>query len=252
MPRPRISLIMAVRNEKGGIEAVFKELDRLKDYPLELIFVEGGSTDGTYEELKRLAQRPWRHHVLVLQQDGTGKKDAVVKGLKHAKGAMAFVYDADGEIATMELPLFFETLSQNQRLFLVSTRFKLPMEKKMAWLNRIGNKVFVMLMSVMTGAWITDPLCGLKGTWTENYRRMIDRGVFDNDLDKFAEFDQLFGAQRLGLIIKELPVVYRDRRYGETKVRRLKVGWGLLRRIFLELQDRFFSLLHRETKRSQK
>lgn len=230
-----ISLIMAVRNEKGGLMALMKEFNEMSDYPLELIFVEGGSTDGTYEELERLARLPSKHRVLILKQDGIGKKDAVVKGLRAMTGDYAFVYDADGEIAVEELPIFFENIKANSRLFLNSTRFKLPMQKKMHWLNIMGNKIFVILMSMMTGSRLTDPLCGLKGTRAGYYREMMRMGVFDNDIDRFAEFDQLFGAKRLGLAIKELPVVYRDRRYGASKVQRFKVGWQLLKRIGWEV-----------------
>jgi len=236
--RPPISLVMALRNERGGVEAIFRDLEVLTDDAIEMIFVEGGSTDGTYEEIERLAALPWRHQVTLLRQDGIGKKDAVVKGLKHAHGELVFVYDADGEIAGSELPAFFAALAADRNLFLNSTRFRLPMVKRMNLINRIGNIGFVALMSAMTGSWLSDPLCGLKGTWREHYLRMIESGVFDNDLDRFAEFDQLFGAKRLGLKIRELPIVYRHRRYGESKVRRLKVGWQLLRRIAAEAAQR--------------
>jgi glycosyltransferase involved in cell wall biosynthesis len=231
---PPISLVLALRNERGGVEAIFRDVEELADYPIEMIFVEGGSTDGTYEEIARLAALPWRHKAVLLKQDGIGKKDAVVKGLRHATGELVFVYDADGEIAGSELPKFFDALAGDRDLFLNSTRFRLPMVKKMNLINRVGNVGFVFLMSTMVGSWLSDPLCGLKGTWREHYLRMIEDGVFDNDLDRFAEFDQLFGARRLGLKIRELPVVYRHRRYGESKVRRLKVGWQLLRRIAAE------------------
>jgi glycosyltransferase involved in cell wall biosynthesis len=231
---PAISLVLALRNERGGVEAIFRDVEALADYRIEMIFVEGGSDDGTYEEIERLAALPWRHRAVLLKQDGTGKKDAVVKGLRHATGDLVFVYDADGEIAGDELPRFFAALAADRNLFLNSTRFRLPMVKKMNLINRVGNVGFVFLMSAMVGSWLSDPLCGLKGTWREHYLRMLESGVFDNGLDRFAEFDQLFGARRLGLKIRELPVVYRYRRYGESKVRRLKVGWQLLRRIAAE------------------
>lgn len=234
-----ISLIMAVRNERGGLEMAIQELEDIIDYRLELIFIEGGSNDGTFEELTRLAAVPRRHMMTVLKQDGVGKKDAVVKGLRNARGDLSFVFDNDGEIGASELPAFINVLRSDQKVFVNGNRFRLPMVKYMHLLNRIGVKTFAVLMSVATGTRLSDPLCGIKGAWTEKYHAMIENGVFNNQLDKFAEFDQLFGASRLGLHITELPVVYRNRRYGETKVRRFAVGWQLLKRIGYEFLYRF-------------
>ena len=234
-----VSLVMAVRNERGGLEKAVKDLDQITTYRFELIFVEGGSTDGTYEELVRLAALPHRHPIQVLRQDGVGKKDAVVKGLALAKGSLTFVFDNDGEISSAELPRFIELLRSDKNLFVNGNRFALPMEKRMRFVSRLGNKVFSILMSVATGNRLGDPLCGIKGAWTENYRKMIATGTFDNDIDRFAELDQLFGSRRLGLTVKELSVVYRNRRYGQSKVHHFWVGWQFLKRICLEYLYRF-------------
>lgn len=133
---PGVSLVMALRNERGGLGAAFRELEELDAGRLELVCVEGGSTDGTFEELQRLAALPWRHGVLVLRQDGSGKKDAVVKGLRHATGELAFVYDADGEISGRELPAFIDALRGSDSLFVVATRLRSPRRRPPACATR--------------------------------------------------------------------------------------------------------------------
>jgi len=243
--QPSISLIMAMRNERDNVEPVVRELNNL-DECLELIFVEGHSVDGTFKELQRVSRLPWRHEIQVLKQDGIGKKDAVVKGLKAAKGDIVFVYDADGEISTAELPLFFQKIKENKNLCVACNRFVYPMEKKMAFINRMGNYVFSFLASAIIGKYLKDPLCGLKGCWRGKYIEMMKVGAFDNDFDRFAEFDQVFGAARVGLRIEEIPVRYKPRRYGDTKVKRFETGMQLLKRSLLEIKT--IALQGRSTK----
>jgi hypothetical protein len=83
-PLPSISCIIPARNERGNIENI---LDRFPDFgvPTELIFVEGHSHDGTWEEIQRLAQTyKGKFSLKTIQQRGQGKGDAVRLGFSQA------------------------------------------------------------------------------------------------------------------------------------------------------------------------
>ena len=95
--------------------------------------------------------------------------------------------------------------------------------------NLAGNKLFGMIFSWILGERVTDTLCGTKVLWARDYRRIAaDRKAF-GDLDPFGDFDLLFGAAKLGLKIREVPVRYRERTYGSTNIDRWRHGLLLAR-----------------------
>ncbi len=76
---------------------------------------------------------------------------------------------------------------------------------------------------------IKDTLCGTKVMFRDDYRRLRDNRAFFGDFDPFGDFDLLFGAYKLNLKIRDLPIRYRDRTYGSTNISRFRHGWLLLR-----------------------
>ena len=77
-----VSVIIPVRNEAGNIEAAFKRIPKMGPSD-ELIFVEGNSTDNTWEEVQRCSNKYAQiesRNIKITQQEGKGKKDAVYKG----------------------------------------------------------------------------------------------------------------------------------------------------------------------------
>ena len=76
---------------------------------------------------------------------------------------------------------------------------------------------------------IKDSLCGTKVLYREAYERIASHRSFFGDFDPFGDFDLLFGAARLNMRIVDLPVRYRARTYGETKISRFSHGWLLFK-----------------------
>ena len=74
-------------------------------------------------------------------------------------------------------------------------------------------------------------LCGTKVLWRSHYRKIAVNRSYFGDFDPFGDFDLLFGADRLGLQIKDVPVRYRDRTYGSTNIQRWRHDWLLLRMV---------------------
>jgi len=99
-------------------------------------------------------------------------------------------------------------------------------------LNQLGNKFFAMCFSWLLGQRLKDTLCGTKVLFRTDYQAIARNRSYFGDFDPFGDFDLLFGASKLNLKIIEVPVRYRNRSYGETKIHRFRHGLILLRMVF--------------------
>ena len=99
----------------------------------------------------------------------------------------------------------------------------------MQFLNLIGNRLFGVVFSFLIGQSVRDTLCGTKALWAKDYARIADQRKYFGDIDPFGDFDLLFGASRLGLKIRDVPVHYKERVYGSTNISRFRHGFLLIR-----------------------
>ena len=229
---PKVSVIVPARNEAGNIARILASVPEMGG-GTELVFVEGHSTDDTYETIeKAISANPHRSSQL-LRQSGKGKGDAVRLGFKHAKGDILMILDADLTVPPEDLPRFYEVLVSGKAEFVNGVRLVYPMEKEaMRFFNILGNKFFSLAFSWLLGQPIKDTLCGTKVLWKTDYERIAESRSYFGDFDPFGDFDLLFGAAKLNLKIVEVPIRYRERTYGTTNIQRWKHGWLLLRMVF--------------------
>jgi glycosyltransferase involved in cell wall biosynthesis len=230
-PLPKVSVVCPCRNEKGNIrEAVART--PVMGAGTELIFVDGNSNDGTVEEIEAV-MREYKGPLelkLVHQGDGKGKGDAVRKGYAAASYPVLMILDSDLTVPPEDLPKFYRALVAGKGEFINGVRLVYPMEgEAMRFLNLLGNKFFSLALSWLLEQPIKDSLCGTKVLYREAYDRIADNRSFFGDFDPFGDFDLLFGAARLNLKIVDLPVRYRARTYGDTKISRFSHGWLLLK-----------------------
>lgn len=228
---PTVSVIVAARNESGHIEELMARIPEMGG-GTEIIFVEGNSTDDTYEAIERsIATHPDRNCRL-LKQPGKGKGDAVRTGFDVAKGDILMILDADITVPPEDLPRFYELMANGSAEFVNGVRLVYPMQDDaMRFANLVGNKFFSLAFSWLLGQPIRDTLCGTKVLWRSDYQRISDNRSYFGDFDPFGDFDLLFGAARLNLKIMEVPIRYRARRYGETNISRWQHGWLLLKMV---------------------
>ena len=219
-----VTIVIPLRNEEGNVDAIFDRTPEI-GAGTELIFVEGGSTDGTYEALQRaIAAHPDRKAALY-RQSGSGKGDAVRLGFDKASGDVLMILDADLTVAPEDLPKFYDALVQGRGGLINGVRMAHPMEKgAMQRLNYIGNRFFAWALSRIIGQRVQDTLCGTKVIRKADYERLKAARPYAEDFDMFGDFDLLFGAARLGLKIADLPIHYRRRTYGKTNIRRWSVA----------------------------
>jgi glycosyl transferase family 2 len=227
---PSVSVVVPARNEAGNIEAAILRTPAMGPDD-ELIFIEGNSTDSTWEticELKRKYQGT--HNIQIDRQEGKGKGDAVRKGFSLAKKEILMILDADLTVPPEELPRFYEALVTQKGEFINGSRLVYPMEKQaMRFLNLLGNKFFAVMFSFVLGQRFKDTLCGTKVLTRENYLKLAAHRKYFGEFDPFGDFDLIFGATRMALRIVEVPIHYRERTYGATNIERWKHGFILLR-----------------------
>jgi SAM-dependent methyltransferase len=228
--RASVSVIVPTRNEAGNVQAA---IDRtpVMGSGTELIFVEGGSSDGTWDTIQSsIARYSGPLALRAYQQTGKGKGDAVRLGFSKASGDLLMILDADLTVPPEDLPEFFDVAARGHADFVQGTRLVYPMEPgAMRFFNKIGNVAFSQLFTYLLQQPIKDTLCGTKVLWRADYERIAAARKYFGDFDPFGDFDLIFGAARLNLKIAEIPVRYRDRTYGETNISRWKHGVLLLR-----------------------
>ena len=103
----------------------------------------------------------------------------------------------------------------------------------MRFLNVLGNKFFSIAFSWLLGQPIKDTLCGTKVLLRKNYLKIKAGRKYFGDFDPFGDFDLLFGASKLNLKIVEMPVSYKERKYGVTKISRFRHGLLLFKMAFI-------------------
>ncbi len=224
------SVVVPCRNERDNIkDAVLRTSSMGR--ATELIFVDGASTDGTVEEIERMQrEHPGKKIRLIKQPNPKGKYDAVKIGFEAATGDVLMILDADLTVPPEDLPKFFSAYLEGKGEFINGSRLVYPMEKQaMRFLNLLGNKFFGMAFSYLLEQRFTDTLCGTKVMSKANYEKIKAGRAYFGDFDPFGDFDLIFGASKLDLKIIELPIRYRDRVYGSTKIRRFYHGMILLK-----------------------
>ncbi|CDZ33004.1 Glycosyltransferase, family 2 [Neorhizobium galegae bv. officinalis] len=225
---PSVSIVVPARNEALNIESIVTRIPPMGPED-EIIFIEGNSTDGTWEAIKATQARHPERRILIGQQEGKGKGDAVRKGFAMATRDILMILDADMTVPPEDLPKFFDAIRSGKGEFINGTRLVYPMEKKaMRFFNLLGNKFFAVAFSFVLSQRYKDTLCGTKVISRSNYMKLSFNRSFFGDFDPFGDFDLIFGAARMGLKIIEVPIIYRERQYGETNISRWRHGTILL------------------------
>lgn len=228
--QPGCSIIIPTKDEKGNIQAAIERTPNMGE-SMELIFVDGNSTDGTIEEIQRMIKKyPQKNIIFMSQGNGKGKADAVRKGFDRATREILMILDSDLTMPPEDLPKYYQAIASGQAEFANGCRLVYPMEKEaMRLLNKIANHFFGFAFSWLLEQRIRDTLCGTKVLTRENYQKISRGRAYFGDFDPFGDFDLLFGAARLNLKIVDIPIRYRERTYGEIKIHRWKHGWLLLK-----------------------
>jgi len=219
------SVIIPCHNEEGNIEEAVRRIPKMGK-ETEIIVVNDGSQDKTAAIAENL-EMELENVRLIDYSPNRGKGYAIRQGVDAATQDVVMILDADLSVTPEELPRFFEPLNKGICQFVNGSRMVYPMEKQaMRTLNLFGNKIFGLLMTFLTGQNLSDTLCGTKAFLREDFQ------YYQLGIDKWGDYDLLFGAAKLGNKILEVPVHYKERASGESKMKSLRHGCHLLTAFF--------------------
>lgn len=208
--KPFLSFIIPAKNEQNSVKPLYKEivdvLNRLKN-PFEIIFIDDGSTDKTYDELKDARKKDKKVKIIRLRGN-FGKSTALQVGFDHAKGDIIFTMDADLQDNPKEVPVFLEKL--NEGYDLVSGWKKKRSDPSFS--KVIPSRIINFLTRHLTGVQIHDTNCGFKA-----YRREVVENL--NIYGELYRFIPIIAAKQ-NFAVGEIVVEHRTRKYGKTKF-----GW---------------------------
>jgi dolichol-phosphate mannosyltransferase len=201
-----ISIVVPVHDEERSVHPLYEELRAALD-PLarhwEVIFVDDGSTDGSFAALTRLHAAADNVTVVRLRRN-FGKAAALAAGFRHVEGDVVVTIDADLQDDPAEIPRLLAKLDEG--FDLVSgwkTQRRDPLSR------RIPSRIFNGVVGRVSGLRLHDMNCGLKAYRTEVVRNLRIYGELHRFLPVLAH-DR-------GYRVAELPVNHRPREHGKSR-----------------------------------
>ncbi len=215
-----VSVCVPCKDEEHNIAGL---ADRIPEMGrgTEILFVDDRSTDRTAQRIREaIAAHPERNMRLI-DGPGRGKGAACRAGFAEAQNDILVILDADMAVMPEDLPAFVEVLVSGKGEFVNGSRLVYSTEAgAMNFANIIGNKLFAMLFSFLLSQRLKDTLCGTKAIWRKDYPKILEAHAHFGKVDRWGDYDWIFGAARHNLQIVELPVHYHPRTAGQTKMTR--------------------------------
>ena len=228
-----ISIVIPARNEAGNKDLIEKALNKFKKIPrkLEIIFVEGNSTDNTYQTLEELKENFSNFfQINLLKQTSRGKKNAVVEGFNISTGKTLAIIDSDFTVDIDDSIAAIMESTKNENILINCARTTFPMEKDaMRWANYVGNRLFAILLSILINKSVSDSLCGTKVFSRKFFNLMKQNGSWESKSDPFGDFTIIFEAAKNNIKILNYPVRYYARKSGVPNISRWIDGLKLLK-----------------------
>jgi dolichol-phosphate mannosyltransferase len=201
-----LSVVIPVHNEAESLETLHRELAetaKAQGYELELIFVDDGSGDASWEWIERLAAADGRVRGLRFRRS-FGKAAALAAGFSDVRGELVMTLDADLQDDPREIPRFLAEIHRG--LDLVSGYKQVRHDP---WHKVLPSRVFNWMVSRLTGVVLHDHNCGMKC-----YRReVLDELLLYGELHRFIT---VMAAAR-GFRVGELVIGHRPRQFGRSK-----------------------------------
>ena len=216
----KVSVIIPTLNEVGSIEGVLGEIP--KDVVDEILVVDGHSTDGTPELVRKLGYN-------VITQEGRGYGLAVSIGIKHAKGDVIVLMDGDGSYEPHDIPALLQCLEEGYDVALGSRYMAGSGSEDDTVVRYIGNKLLTFLLNAIHGVGISDSLFLYVAARREIFQSLDLRS---SNFEYCVEFP--IKAHRAGFKFAEVPSIERKRTAGQSKVNALYHGLRILRVILRE------------------
>jgi glycosyltransferase involved in cell wall biosynthesis len=211
-----LSIVVPVLNEAESLETLHREIGeaaRGLSEPVEIVFVDDGSTDGSWNVIQTLAEQDASVSGIRFRRN-FGKAAALTAGMRATHGDRILMIDADLQDDPAEIPRLLARLEEG---FDVVNGWK---ERRLdPWHKVYPSRVFNWVVSAITGLKLHDHNCGLK----------LFRSEVAAEIRLYGELHRFIPvlAHARGFRVTEMPVHHRPRRFGHSKygVRRFARGF---------------------------
>ena len=209
-----LSIVMPVYNEEDTVEEIVERV-LAEEHQKQLIIVDDGSTDGTPEILRRLAEQHPGAIRLVIRTENRGKGAAVRTGLKRVTGDVVIIQDADLEYDPADYEVLLDPIEEGIADVVYGSRF-LGVHRVLLFWHYLGNRFLTFLTNVLYNVNLTDMETCYKAIRTSLLKEITLRSNrFDIEPEITAK------VLKRGARLYEVPIKYAGRTYGEGK----KIGW---------------------------
>jgi len=218
-----IALVIPVLNEEVNVPLLYSRLVEVLDKlgkTFQLIFVDDGSTDHTFDELTKLNQKDSRVHVIRFTRN-FGKSAAYSAGFEHATGEVVITMDGDLQDDPADIPNVYAAIESGYDM---AVGWKTEGKDKGVAAKSLPSWVFNRVTARLTKVRIHDMNCPFKG-----YRLHVAQAIAAQMHGELYRYQPLL-AHRMGYTIKEVNVQNLPRLHGRTKY-----GFSRFLRGFLDL-----------------
>ena len=206
--KPLTTIIIPAYNEEEGLPVVLNKIFKIIDETYEVIVVDDGSTDKTYQVASQFPCRIIKH------EQNKGKGEAIKTGIKYSKGENIICIDADGTYPAELIPKMSKALADYDAV--VGSRFY--GKNNIPLFNRFGNWLFRNTIKIIYGFKPYDPLTGFWGIKKVYAKKILPIARFAPDAEMQMK------AARMKLRMLDIPVTYRPR-VGLTKLPPIRAGY---------------------------
>lgn len=217
-----VSIVIPTYNEEPNVVRLLKQTHEIltdAGYTHELIVVDDRGTDNTRAAVKALRQSV-PEVVLIPRDRERGLASALVRGYHEARGRYLGAMDADLAHDPRYLPQMLALLEKNEADFVIGSRY-LPDAKFLG-------KPLINKITSIVGQWLIKRLLGLRITDTSNNYRVFRREVWEKIKDGLHPDGNImlteiaYRAQKNNFRLREIPIIYQERRLGKSKLRILQ------------------------------
>ena len=213
-PTPVFSIVIPVFNEVESLQELLASIEQANatfPHGYELVFVDDGSTDGTFERLKSFSETHGHVRVFSFRRN-LGKSPALLCGFRNARGQYILTMDADLQDDPGSLPRMYDQLIVERADIVSGWRKERHDNALKIAFSRIFNR---LMIRVLFGSSFEDMNSGLK-----LYKAEVAR-----DLHLYGGMHRFIPliATEMGYRVAECPVSHRERKYGTSKYSRVKV-----------------------------
>ncbi|MEI7616951.1 MAG: glycosyltransferase family 2 protein [Actinomycetota bacterium] len=202
-----LTVVIPVYNERENISYLYENLNKVLptlDKEYEVILIDDGSTDGTFNELVKIHEQNSNYKILKFRKN-FGQTPAMSAGFDYANGEIIITLDADLQNDPQDIPLLIEKMNEG---YDIVSGWRINRQDK-AVTRKLPSKIANWLIAKLTGVRIHDYGCTLKA-----YSRDVVKNI-----ELYGEMHRYIPAVAswMGISVAEVPVHHHSRKFGKSK-----------------------------------